>query len=87
MLVERIIQFVGDPANHRPHGGQPFALHQLLLKLLFGCDIAHRNDHTGEFGICIEELAGRGPHGLSAPVAPARPIFSRSKTLSPVTTS
>ena len=76
---QRIVQFVRDSANHRAHGGQTFALHHLLLKFLFRSDVAYRNDDSREFGISIKELAGRGPHRTSTPIAVPHAILRRSK--------
>ena len=38
MTGEGVIQLVSKAANHLSHGGQPFALNELMLEFLF-----HRN--------------------------------------------
>ena len=76
---QRIVEFVGNPADHRAHSSQPLALHDLLLQLLLHRDVAHRDDHAANLSIGVKELAGRGPHGTPAAIAVPRPVFCRAK--------
>ena len=66
---------MGYAADHGSHGGEAFALHQLLSSFFPVSDVANGNDDAGELGIGIEELAGGGAHGAGAAVAMAGPIF------------
>ena len=79
---EGIIKLVGNSADHRTHGSQSFALHDLLLEFLFRRDVVNRNDHAGQLRIGVKELAGRGPHRASAAIAAPGAVFRRAENLS-----
>jgi len=76
---QRIIEFMGHAANHRAHGSQALALHNLVFEFLFHRDVAYGNDHAPGFGFRVEKLAGGSPHRTPAAVPVPRPIFRCTK--------
>ncbi len=79
---ERIVEFVSDTADHRAHGSQALALHNLLFKFLLGGDVAHRNDYSAR--ICLPRqrtAAWPGAHGAPASIAVPRAVLRRSENI------
>jgi hypothetical protein len=68
---QRIIEFVGEAADHLSHGRETFALNDLLLQFLLHGHIADGNDHARRFAFGIEQRTRHAEHG--APVAVAVP--------------
>ena len=72
---QRIVELVGEPSDHLAHGGQAFALNDLLLESFFHRDVMNGNDHARRFAFRIEETARPASHGAPGAVVVPRAIL------------